>query len=38
MGPLLLGLVVLVLALWALNSFTKVNPHSAAAARNSSAS
>ena len=31
MGPLLLGLVVLVLALWALNAFTKVNPHSAAA-------
>ena len=31
MGSLLLGVVVLVLALWALNAFTKVKPHTAAA-------
>jgi|SRR5208337_2509645 len=31
MAPLIFGLVVLALALWALNSFTKVNPHTAAA-------
>src|SRR5271166_545340 len=31
MASLLFGLVVLALALWALNSFTKVNPHTAAA-------
>ena len=32
MATLLFGLVVLALALWALNAFTKVNPHKAAAA------
>jgi hypothetical protein len=32
MPTLLFGLVVLALALWALNAFTKVNPHTAAAA------
>jgi hypothetical protein len=31
MAPLIFGLVVLALALWALNAFTKVNPHTAAA-------
>src|SRR6516165_12126223 len=31
MGPLLLGVVVLALALWALNAFTRVSPHTAAA-------
>ena len=31
MASLLFGLVVLALALWALNAFTKVNPHTAAA-------
>src|SRR3974390_3032690 len=31
MAPLIFGLVVLALALWALNAFTKVNPHKAAA-------
>jgi DnaJ-domain-containing protein 1 len=31
MPSLLFGLVVLALALWALNAFTKVNPHTAAA-------
>ena len=30
MASLLFGLVVLALALWALNAFTKVNPHTAA--------
>ncbi len=30
MGSILFGLVVLALALWALNAFTKVNPHRAA--------
>src|SRR5436190_7587248 len=32
MATLLFGLVVLALALWALNAFTKVNPHKAATA------
>jgi hypothetical protein len=32
MATLLFGLVVLALALWALNAFTRVNPHTAAAA------
>ena len=31
MAPLIFGLVVLALALWALNAFTKINPHTAAA-------
>jgi hypothetical protein len=31
MASVLLGVVVLALALWALNAFTKVNPHTAAA-------
>src|SRR5690242_21296589 len=31
MAPLLFGVVILVLALWALNAFTKVNPQTAAA-------
>jgi DnaJ domain len=31
MASLILGVVVLVLALWALNAFTKVNPHTASA-------
>jgi hypothetical protein len=31
MGPLILGVLVLLLGLWALNAFTKVNPHTAAA-------
>src|ERR1700726_2373061 len=31
MASLLFGLVVLALALWALNAFTKVNPHTASA-------
>jgi DnaJ-like protein len=31
MASILFGLVVLALALWALNAFTKVNPHTAAA-------
>ena len=33
MASILFGLVVLALALWALNAFTKVNPHTAAAVK-----
>ena len=31
MASLIFGVLVLALALWALNAFTKVNPHTAAA-------